>query len=133
MNNWGFTGRLGKDAEQRFTPSGDAVTSFSVGVTSGYGDKAKTSWANCTLWGKQATGLYPYLKKGTQVAINGELELREYQSKDGTTGKSLEVRVSSLTLIGSKGDNDTSSSKENAPQAQSSGMSEQEFEDSIPF
>lgn len=53
MNNWNFTGNLGKDAEQRYTPGGDVVVQFSVAIKSGYGDKAQTTWARCSLWGKR--------------------------------------------------------------------------------
>lgn len=126
MNVLTFTASLGKDAEMRYTPKGDAVTSFSAAMNSGYGDKKVTTWVNCTLWGKQAEALAPYLKKGTQAAISGEVELREWTGKDGSTGKSLELRVSSLTLIGGKPKDDGQSQSNNAPQGE-------EADPEIPF
>lgn len=104
MNVYTFTGNLARDAKINSTEKGDSVGSFSVGVKSGYGDKAVTNWINCSLWGKRADSLAPYLMKGQGVAISGELSLRKYKSKDGTEGASMEVRVQDVTLIGSKED-----------------------------
>jgi single-strand DNA-binding protein len=102
MNNWAFTGNLGRDAESRFTASGDLVVSFSVAVKSGFGDKALTSWVNCNLWGKRGEALASYLKKGTLVGITGEASLREWTDKDQQKRVSLDVRVNDLTLLGGK-------------------------------
>lgn len=104
MNVYTFTGNLARDAKINSTDKGDSVGSFSVGVKSGYGDKAVTNWINCSLWGKRADSLAPYLMKGQGVAISGELSLRKYKSKDGSEGASMEVRVQDVTLIGSKED-----------------------------
>lgn len=105
MNVYTFTGNLARDAKINSTEKGDSVGSFSVGVKSGYGDKAVTNWINCSLWGKRADSLAPYLMKGQGVAISGELSLRKYKSKDGSEGASMEVRVQDVTLIGKKEDN----------------------------
>lgn len=102
MNSWNFTGNLGNDAESRFTPSGDAVVSFSIGVKSGYGDKATTTWARCQMWGKRGEAVAPFLTKGQLVGVTGEVTLREYDKKDGGKGYSLEVRVNDLTLLGKR-------------------------------
>ena len=100
MNNWNITGNLGKDAEVKALPSGKSVCEFSVAVKSGYGDKEKTNWANCVIFGKKAEGGLPaYLKKGTQVAISGELELQEWDGANGK-GSKLAVVVSEIDLIG---------------------------------
>ena len=100
MNLWAITGNLGKDAETR-QAGGSTVCGFSVAVKSGFGDKAQTIWVSCSMWGKQAEGALPgYLKKGQQVAVTGELSTRDY---DGKTY--LELRVNSIDLVGSKGDN----------------------------
>ena len=100
MNNWIFTGNLGKDCEVRTTPSGMTICSFSVAVKSGYGDNAKTTWANCALFGKRAEGGLPqYLVKGAQVCISGEACLDEWE-KDGVKNKALKVNVDKLDLIG---------------------------------
>jgi len=102
MNNWNFIGNIGRDAEQRHTAGGDSVVSFSVGVKSGYGDKATTTWANCAMFGKRGESVLPYLTKGQLVGVTGELSLREWQDKEGQKRTALEVRVSDVTLLGKK-------------------------------
>ena len=73
MNSWSFSGNLGQDAETRFTQAGEAVVSFSVGVKSGYGDKASTTWARCSMFGKRGEAVSQYLAKGQLVGIVGEV------------------------------------------------------------
>lgn len=133
MNVWNFVGNLGKDAETRYLQSGDPVVSFSVGVKSGYGDKATTTWARCSMFGKRGESVAPYLVKGQQVAISGEASLREYTDKQGQTRASLEVRVNDLTLVGGKRDSQPAQQqapRQQAAQQQSGGM---DMDDDIPF
>jgi single-strand DNA-binding protein len=105
MNSLNFTGNCGKDAELRYTQNGEAILGFSVALSSGYGDKKITTWINCSLFGKRAEAMEPFIKKGTLVGISGEFAARPYTSKDGETKLSLEMRVSNLTLLGAKKDN----------------------------
>ena len=100
MNNLSFTGNLGKDAETRFLPNGDAVVSFSVAMKSGYGEKAATSWVRCSMFGKRGEAVSAYLTKGQLVGVVGECTLREFTNKEGAKQASLEVRVNDLTLLG---------------------------------
>ena len=143
MNSWNFTGNLGADAEQRVTPSGEPVVSFSVGVKAGFGDRATTTWARCQMWGKRGPAVAEYLRKGQLVGVSGEASLREYDKKDGSKGASLEVRVNDLTLLGRR-DSDAQHSAPAAPSRQAaptrpqpSGSSQGgfgDFDDSeIPF
>ena len=130
MNNWNFTGNLGRDNELRHTPNGDCVVSFSVGVKSGYGKNESTTWANCSMFGKRAESVAPYLIKGQLVGITGEATLREYDRKEGTKGYSLDVRVNDLTLLGGKKDSESRQAKPDAPVA---GGALEEFESDLPF
>lgn len=134
MNSWNFTGNLGRDAEQRFAPSGTAVVSFSVGVKTGFGDKEKTTWANCAMFGKRAESVAAYLKKGALVGIVGEVDHREYQDKEGQKRYSLDVRVNDLTLLGSKSDR-SESAPEKPQQRNAQGAPKASIDDSdeIPF
>ena len=103
MNTWCFTGNLGQDCERKALSSGKSVCEFSVGVSSGYGDKKKTTWAKCALFGKAAEGKLPeYLVKGAKVAVTGEVTLEEWAGKDGATRYTLRVAVNTIDLIGSK-------------------------------
>ena len=116
MNIYNFTGRLGRDSETRFTQGGMAICSFTVAVDYGFGDNKGTNWIRCSLFGKRAEGKLPqYLVKGTQVAISGELRVREYDDKDGNRRTSVEVSVDKLDLIGSKQDSGASNGNQ-APQ-----------------
>lgn len=104
LNMLAMIGNLGRDAEVK-SLGGSTVCNFSVALSSGWGDKKTTTWINCALWGKQAEStLTTYLKKGQQVALTGELSTREYQANDGSTKVSIEVRVSTIDLIGKRDD-----------------------------
>ena len=118
MNSWNFTGNLGRDAEQRFTTNGDSVVSFSVGVKSGFGEKATTTWANCAMFGKRGEAVAQYLKKGTLVGIVGEVNNREYQDKEGQKRYSLDVHVNDLSLLGGKKSEDDDPHQYGAPKQQ---------------
>lgn len=130
MNSWSFTGNIGNDAEQRFTPNGDSVVSFSVGVKSGYGDKATTTWARCSMFGKRGDSVLPYLNKGQLVGVSGELSAREWTDRDGLKRTSIEVRVTDLTLLGRR-DGSTQQAASSAPQQRPQAPTE-DMED-VPF
>lgn len=139
MNSWAFTGNLGQDSEQRFTPNGDSIVSFSVGVKSGFGDKATTTWARCSMFGKRGDSVAPYLLKGQLVGITGELSAREWVDKEGLKRTSIEVRVSDLTLLGKR--DSGAQTQDHAPQRQqqrpaapqAASVADLDGMDSIPF
>ena len=115
MNVFVFSGNLGNDAEQRYTPGGDSIVSFSVPCKSGYGEKAVTSWIKCSLWGKRGDSVLPYLKKGQLVGVSGEFMAREWTDKEGQKRISNEVRVNEVQLLGGRSDNAPQHQKQ-APQ-----------------
>ncbi len=129
MNNWNFTGNIGKDCETRHTPSGDAVVSFSVAVKSGYGDKAVTSWANCQMWGKRGEAVAQYLTKGQLVGVCGEVTLRPWKDKEGNERQSLDVRVNDLTLLGAR----SAEPRTEPAQSAKPAADPNDFSDDIPF
>ena len=137
MNNWNFTGRLGKDAETRYLPNGDAVTNFSAAVDFGYGDKKGTIWARCSMFGKRAEAVSPYLKKGQQVAISGELSERKWTDKEGVEKTTQEVRVNELTLVGGKSEGAPEKSERPQPAAKpkppAPGATADDFDDDLPW
>lgn len=124
LNVYTFTGNLGKDCRKSSTQGGAAVCGFTVAVKSGYGDKAQTLWVDCTLWGKKAEGGLPdYLVKGQQVAVSGELGMREHEGKTYLT-----CRVENIDLIG----------KPSSQPQQGAGKPDpdpgfDQFDDDIPF
>ena len=135
LNVWSFTGRLGRDAEIKHLPSGSSVLELSPAVDVGYGERKTTIWPRCSLFGERGVKLAQYLTKGTQVAVSGEMSLREYNANDGTTKASLEVRVNAIELIGSKRDDAPATSSAAPAPSRSSPYKKPAFDDddSIPF
>jgi single-strand DNA-binding protein len=127
MNVWNFTGNVGK-ADMRYLASGDPILAFSVAVSSGYGDKKQTTWANCSLFGKRAESLQQYIQKGQTVGVSGEVTLRPWTDKEGQQRHNLEVRVNDLTLLGSR-PSETSASA--VPQSESNSNNT-DFDDDFP-
>lgn len=103
MRNATFAGFLGRDAELRYIPSGDAVAGFSLAISKGTKDKPATLWVDCTLWGKRAEGLSPYLLKGTPVTVCGDVDIEQYTTKAGDAGAKMTCRVDKLTFGGNAG------------------------------
>lgn len=102
-NNFTFEGRLGADVETRFTAQGKAVASFSVATTTGFGDREKTTWVKCVMFGALAEGkIKDYLLKGQQVFVSGELSMNEFTGRDGAKVRGIEVVVQSVKLLGGK-------------------------------
>ncbi len=97
-----FSGRLGRDSEVKYIPSGTAVLEFSLAVDTGFGDKKSSFWIKCAMFGERGQKLSQYLLKGQQVIVSGEFSPREYQAGDGSTKVSLELRVNAVELIGGK-------------------------------
>ena len=127
-NIFSFTGTVGRDAEVRYIPSGQAILSVTVANNVGFGDKQKTNWVRVNLWGKRAEGqLKDFLKKGQTVFCSGEMTLSEYQANDGSTKSNIELNANIIDLIGKK---DGSAPQRPAPARQAAA---DDFDDSIPF
>lgn len=114
MNNCSFIGRIGGDAEVRYTGAGKAVTSFSLAIESGWGENKKTTWVNCSLWGRgeNAHGLTPYIIKGKQLGVMGSIYLDKWTDRGGSEKFTLKMDVRDVTLCGPK----ESDSAQNADQ-----------------
>src|SRR5882724_5441133 len=101
-------GNLGRDAETKFTPSGVAMTRFAVATSRRWKDqqsgewKEETDWSNVVLWRQENVG--QYLLKGKQVYIEGRLQTRSYEDKDGQKRYVTEVVAEELMLLGGRGD-----------------------------
>lgn len=102
MNSLTICGNLGKDAEIRYLPNGDPVASFSIADSQG---KDKSSlWWNCSIFGKRAESLAPYLLKGQTVTVIGSVSERPWTDKQGVERKNMDVRVSEIALQGGRKD-----------------------------
>lgn len=132
MNNLTIAGQLGKDAEIKYMPNGDAVASFSVADSQGK-DKP-TIWWNCSLFGKRAESLSQYLLKGSAVTVSGSVTEREWTDKEGGKRKSMDVRVQDIALQG--GRKDSAPAPQQAPQRQAQKPAPSGFDDmdsDVPF
>lgn len=100
-------GRIGRDAELRYTPNGDAVCNIAVAVDygrKGQDGKRPTQWYDLALWGKQAEGLAPYLLKGKQIFFTAsELHIEQFNRADGTQGAKLVGRISEIKFASDGG------------------------------
>jgi single-strand DNA-binding protein len=104
-----LVGRLGRDPETRYTGGGQAVANFSVATDETYKDKAgdrqkRTEWHKIVVWGKQAEIAQQYLKKGSLVFIEGRIQSREWQDKEGQKRTSFEIVASNFRMLGGRGD-----------------------------
>jgi single-strand DNA-binding protein len=88
-------GNLAADPEQRTTDSGTTITSFRMGVNTG---RDETTWVNCAVFGKRGDTVLQFFRKGSKVCVSGSAKLREYTTKDGRTGQSLDMIVNDFTL-----------------------------------
>ena len=103
-----LVGNLGRDAELKFTPSGFPISSFSLATTDRRKDKdntwqERTEWHRIKLLGKQAESLQDYLKKGKQIYVEGRLETRSWDDKDGQKRYMTEIIADRIQLLGSAG------------------------------
>jgi len=109
LNKVMLIGNLGKDPEVRYTPGGTAVASFSLATSEKFKNKngefeEKTEWHNVVLWGRQAEIAGEYLAKGRTVYIEGRLQTRKWQDKEGRDRWSTEVVGERMQMLGGKGE-----------------------------
>src|SRR5258708_6407901 len=104
-----LVGNLGRDAELRYTPGGAPVATLNLATTEVWNDKTsgqkqeKTEWHRIVLWGKSAESLSEYLTKGKQIYVEGRLQTRKWQDKDGHDKYTTEIRGDRIVLLGGGG------------------------------
>ncbi len=127
-----LVGNLGKDPDLRYTPSGAAVATFSIATTERYKDRdgnrqEKTEWHNIVAWRQLAEICGKFLHKGKQVYIEGKIQTRSYDDRDGNKKYITEIVADQMQMLGSKSDDQGSSygggqqSNQAAPSAPSQG------------
>jgi single-strand DNA-binding protein len=140
-------GNLGKDPEMRYMPSGDAICNFSLATTDSWKDKngekqEKTEWHRISMFGKLAEIAGEYLKKGSQVYVEGRIQTRKWTNKEGQDQYTTEIVADKMQMLGGRsggGGNSfevvekPSSSAGSAKQAAKGGGDFDNFEDDIPF
>ena len=135
-----IVGNLGADPDSRAMPSGNAVTNISVATSESWNDretgekKEKTEWHRVVFFNRLAEIAAQYLKKGSQVYVEGKLQTRKWEDKEGNERWTTEVVANQMQMLGDRMSNDMSN--DNASSSQSSSdndFSTDEFDDDIPF
>jgi single-strand DNA-binding protein len=104
-----LVGRLGRDPETRYTSGGQAVANFSIATDETYKDRngerqKRTEWHKIVVWAKQAEIAQQYLKKGSLIFLEGRIQSREWQDKEGQKRTSFEIVASNFRMLGGRGD-----------------------------
>jgi single-strand DNA-binding protein len=149
LNKVMLIGNLGKDPEVRYTAAGTAVASFSVATSEKYKNKSgeweeKTEWHNITLWARLAEIAGEYLAKGKTVYIEGRLQTRKWQDRDGKDRYTTEIVGEKMQMLSGKGEGggrqgagrtDNQGAGRTDNQSQESAYEEPVFnpDDDIPF
>jgi single-strand DNA-binding protein len=134
-------GNLGRDPEVRYLPDGGAITNISIATTDVWKDKSgekqeKTEWHRIAFFGRLAEIAGEYLKKGSQVYVEGRLQTRKWQDKDGQDKYTTEIVANEMKMLGSRGGAaaDMGDKETAAPAgAAKAGGGFDNFEDDIPF
>lgn len=138
-------GNLGQDPELRYTGNGTAVCNMRLATTDVYKDRdgntvENTEWHNVVAWARLAEICDQYLKKGSQVYFEGQLQTRQWEDRDGNTRYTTEVKVREMTMLGGRAGNGgserQSSNGSSAPQSQASdseGDYELNADEDLPF
>lgn len=136
LNKVMLIGRLGKEVDVRFTASGVAVANFSLATSEKFKNKAgeteeRTEWHNVQLWQKLAEIAGEYLTKGSLVYIEGRLQTRKWQDKEGNDRYTTEIVGERMQMLGSKGD--SGRTDRTTSQSTASDNSSMPEDDDIPF
>lgn len=135
LNKVMVIGHLGKDPEMRYTPSGRPVTTFSVAVSRSWNTadgerRTETEWFNIVAWGNLAEICKQYLHKGQQVYIEGRLQTRRWEDKEGQKHTSVEVVANEMMMLGDRRDNSKQSQESEQGEESPKPMAD---EDEFPF
>lgn len=138
-----LVGTLGKDPETRYMPSGGAVTSFSVATNESWKDKQtgekqeRTEWHNISMFGRLAEIAGEYLKKGSQVYLEGSLRTEKWQDKQGQDRYTTKIIANEMQMLGGRpGGGDYSSAPAQQSQSRPANQPapvDDSFDDDIPF
>ena len=131
LNKVIIIGNLGADPELRYTQSGQAVCNFTVATNESWKDKdgewqERTEWHKIVVWGKQGENCEKYLSKGRQCCVEGRLQTREWEDKDGNKRWTTEIVAQNVQFL-SGGEKSAPSNPRNT------SSSQQVFDDDIPF
>lgn len=139
LNQCQFIGRLGRDVEVRYAPSGDAVSNFTLAVGESWKDKTtgekkeKVEWVRCVAFGKLGEIAEQYLSKGKQCYVSGKMVTRKWTDKDGIGKYTTEVNIDRLQMLGGPDAQEEKPAARVKPQAKPAPKQEPDFDDEPPF
>jgi single-strand DNA-binding protein len=132
-----IVGHVGKEPEIRYTANNEPVANFSVAYTRKRRDEENTTWFRCTAFGKTAEIVEKYVQRGGAVMVEGEMNCRKYQDKQGMERESWEVSVNNLVLLGGKASEESAppprQSRPAAPKPKQAALPDADLDDDIPF
>ena len=131
-------GRLGADPQLKYTPSGRANANFNLATNAAWKDKEgnqqeRTDWHRISAWGKLAEIMGEWLKKGSQVYIEGRLQTRSYEDSNGVKKYITEVVAEEMTMLGGKGGSSATPAPKSGEVPLPDDAPEAEDEDDLPF
>lgn len=138
LNHVTIMGRLTRDPELRHTQSGTAVTSFTLAVDRDFKDKnsgeTATDWISCTAWKGTAEFVSRYFQKGRMAVVDGRLQTRSYQDRDGNKRTAVEVVADHVYFGDSKKkESEGNAPEDELPENEPQGFSEAEDDGELPF
>ena len=136
-----LVGNLGRDPEVRYTREGTAVANLNIATTETWNDgngqrQEKTEWHKVVAWGKLAEIAKEYLGKGRQVYIEGRLQTRSWEDKEGVKRYTTEVKADQMVMLGGRGAGDAPSRDPGPPPPESADFAKESFQatdDDVPF
>ena len=135
-----IVGNLGADPDSRAMPSGNAVTNISVATSESWNDRdtgekqEKTEWHRVVFFNRLAEIAAQYLKKGSQVYVEGKIQTRKWEDKEGNERWTTEIVANQMQMLGDRMSNNMSNDNASSPQSSSDNdFSTDEFDDDIPF
>ena len=142
LNKVILIGRLGKDPETRFMPNGEAVCNFSVATSETWNDRngqrqEKTEWHNITMYRRLAEIAGQYLKKGSQVYLEGKIQTRKYEGKDGIERTAYDIIANEMKMLGGGSDGQQAQQAQSKtptpPRRQAPAAPDEDIDDDIPL
>lgn len=134
LNKVILIGRLGRDPEVRYMPNGEAVCNFSVATSESWKDsngqkQERSEWHNVTMYRKLAEIAGQYLTKGSQVYLEGKIQSRKYQGKDGIERTAYEIIANEMKMLGGN----AQAPAQNPQPAQAQAQAQDDISDDVPF
>lgn len=140
LNKVILIGRLGRDPEVRYMPNGEAICNFSVATSESWKDsngqkQERSEWHNVTMYRKLAEIAGQYLKKGSQVYLEGKIQSRKYQGKDGVERTAYDIIVNEMKMLGGgNGEQQAQAETPTPPRRQAAPATPvEDIDDDVPF